>query len=244
MVLLGWVLVLYIHFTLWICHDHYDDDEHAAAALSGAATSPSQQALGGQGGEGLWSAWPKADPQSPVDMPTPGCLRASCRLNCITRRISRTLPFGAGLACMELTRGSARDPDPLNFPCRLVAFFSGCSAARSTAMATWKTTTTSMQTHGYGVVWCGGWYVASYMHVRAARRRDQDGPQLISDMLSVSNCPKSFLQWVCTCRLACVDACIPTYIHTFTRTYMRTAGRDCALRGVGQKKSAPSNEMD
>lgn len=62
----------------------------------------------------------------------------------------------------------------------------------------------------FGVVWCR-WYVASYMHVRAARRRDQDGPQLISDMLSVSNCPKSFLQWVCTCMRACAHAYIRTY---------------------------------
>ena len=29
-------------------HDDYDDDEHAAAALSGAATLPSQQAPGGR----------------------------------------------------------------------------------------------------------------------------------------------------------------------------------------------------
>lgn len=95
----------------------------------------------------------------------------------------------------------------------------------------------SMRTHGvwFGVVWCR-WYVASYMHVRAARRRDQDWPQLISDMLSVSNCPKSFLRWVCTCMRACAPAHIRTYIHT--------ARRDCARCGVGSEKSSPSDEVE
>lgn len=156
MVLLAWGLVLYMNSALWISHDHYDDDEHAAAALSGAATSPSQQAPGREAERCLWSAWPKADPQSPVDMPTPGCLRASCRLNCITRRISRTLPFGAGLACRELTRGSARDPDPLNFPCRLVAFPRGAALHVAPRWQHGPTTTNSMRTLWYyGLVWCG-----------------------------------------------------------------------------------------
>lgn len=87
----------------------------------------------------------------------------------------------------------------------------------------------------FGVVWCR-WYVASYMHVRAARRRDQDGPQLISDMLSVSNCPKSFLQWVCTCMRACA--------HAYIRTYIHTARRDCARCGVGSVRSSPSYEVE
>lgn len=212
MALPAWVLVLHIHFAWWICHDHYDDDEHAAAAFSGAATSPSQQAPGLEVREGRWSAWPKADPQSPVDMPTPGCLRASCRLNCITRRISRTLPFGADLTCMELTRGSARDPDPLNFPCRLVALFRGAAlhVAPQCQRGRRRRRLFLCGMHGCGVVWHGvvwcRWHVATCMHIRAARRRDQDGPLLISDMLSVSNCPKSFLQWVCTCIRVCVHA--------------------------------------
>lgn len=164
MALPAWVLVLYIHFALWICHDHYDDDEHAAAAFSGAATSPSQQAPGLEVREGRWSAWPKADPQSPVDMPTPGCLRASCRLNCITRRISRTLPFGAGLACMELTRGPARDPDPLNFPCRLVAFSRGAALCSTTMFNVDDDDDDYSCAECTGVVWCGmGWYGAGGM---------------------------------------------------------------------------------
>lgn len=43
---------------------NYDDDEHAAAALSGAATSPSQQAPGREAGEGFWSRMAKS--RSPI----------------------------------------------------------------------------------------------------------------------------------------------------------------------------------
>lgn len=95
----------------------------------------------------------------------------------------------------------------------------------------------------FGVVWCGMvqvvMYVASYMHVRAARRRDQDWPQLISDMLSVSNCPKSFLQWVCTCMLACA----PTNIRTDMYTQQDVTARGAAWGQRRARHLSRSNKL-
>lgn len=216
---------------------NYDDDEHAAAAFSGAATSPSQQAPGREGGEGLWSAWPKADPQSPVDMPTPGCLRASCLLNCITRRISRTLPFVAGQACMELTRGSARDPDPLIFPCRLVAL-SRCSAVCSTAMSTWTTTTIPVRTARVwcGVVW-GGMVQVACSHLHACPSRAPPRPGWAATHFRHAQrleLPEKLLVVG-----VYMHACMCARLHTHLGTYIHTAGRDRARCVVGSERAHP-----
>lgn len=141
--------------------------------MSGAATLPSQQAPGG--GEERVTCLHKPVPNLELIRPPRAVYELAAEWNCITRRISRTLPSGADLACMELTRGSARGPDPLNFPYPLVAFLR-CSAACSTTMATWTKTTISVRMQWYSLVWCGadGMLLATCM---SEPRAAQDGLQ-------------------------------------------------------------------